>query len=131
MYEGKAAGQKLKRNVIVAFRRSRFIIRTRITCGFLLAPGGPCAGHKLAVLDRHSVPAALSAVLSGPGIECQSAFDKNKPAFTEIFIHILSLSPERPAIDKTSFFPLASVLGRPPAIRSQAEINHCCLVGRV
>ena len=131
MYEGKAAGPTLERNIIVAFLRSRFVIRSCIMCGFPLASGGSLAGHKLKVLNCNPVPAALRAVLSSPRIERQSALDKDKSAFAEILIQVLRLSAERPAIDKTCIFPLAAVLARPPTIRSQTEIDHRGLVRRV
>jgi hypothetical protein len=125
------SGPRLERDIVVMFLWSGVIIRQGILCRFLVAVRCACRGHKLAVLNRDSVFAALGAVLGRPGIERQPAFDKHKLAFGQIFIHIFRLPSERPTVNEAGLFPLAAVLGRPPAVRCQAEIDYGSLIRRI
>ena len=73
-------------------------------------PAGPRAGHELNVIHRHPVLAAFRAILGGPTIEGQPAFNEDQPAFTHVFVDILSRACESPAIHEARFLALAAVL---------------------
>jgi len=77
------------------------------------------------------VPAAPRAVLGRPAIKCQPALNKERPAFAEVLVYILSNSTERPAIYKTGLLPIFPFPAFPSTVDRQPEINDSGLAGQV
>jgi hypothetical protein len=87
--------------------------------------------QKLKVLHSNAVSASLRAVLSRPAVESQPAFNKQWPAFGEVFVYVLSRPTERLAVHKTGFFLGLPILTFPSAVYRQPKIDHSRLVRSV